>query len=344
LAANRNPLRCFPTNRCRWWRPSISQRYLVADIGGTNARFALAGFQPAQIVDAVSLRCLDFAGPLEAAQAYLRQVTPTPGSIKRAAFALATAVHGDSIKLTNSSWAFERGRLERALGLDQLRLFNDFEALAYALPGLAADDFHPIGTALPQRGLPMATLGPGTGLGVAGVVPSQHGWVAVAGEGGHATLAAGDDFEAEILKAARQEFAHVSAERLLSGIGLPVLLRAVCQVQGIAPVNFSPEEISTLGIHNKHPQCRTTMELFCAFLGGFAGNLALSFGARGGIFIGGGIVPQMRDFLASSSFRERFEGKGKFQPYLGQIATATLTAPHLALRGLAWALEHTAAD
>jgi glucokinase len=267
-----------------------------------------------------------------------------PGSIKRAAFALATAVNGDSIKLTNSAWSFERCHLERALDLDQLQLFNDFEALAYALPGLAPADFHLVGTTLPKPGFPMVTLGPGTGLGVAGVMPSRHGWIAVPGEGGHATLAAADDFEAEILKAARQEYPHVSAERLLSGIGLPVLLRAVCAVQGLAAINFSPEEISALGVNNRHPQCRTAMEVFFAFLGGFAGNLALSFGARGGVFIGGGIIPQVQDFLASSRFRERFEGKGRFQPYLAEIATATLTAPHLALRGLACALENAAAD
>ncbi|MBI5920148.1 MAG: glucokinase [Betaproteobacteria bacterium] len=322
----------------------MSQRILVADIGGTNARFALACSHPAQISDVISLCCADFAGPLEAARAYLQEIELAPETIKRAAFAVATAVNGDSIKLTNSTWSFERSHLERALGLDQLQIFNDFEVLAYALPGLAASDFHLVGTALPKPGLPMVALGPGTGLGVAGVVPSRHGWIAVPGEGGHATLAAADDFEAEILKAARQEHAHVSAERLLSGIGLPVLLRAVCTVQGLASINFSPEEISALGVHNRHPQCRTAMELFFAFLGGFAGNLALSFGARGGVFIGGGIVPQLQDFMASSRFRERFESKGRFQPYLAEIATATLTAQHLALRGLAGALENTAAD
>jgi len=267
-----------------------------------------------------------------------------PGTIRRAAFAVATAVNGDSIKLTNSSWSFERNQFRRALGLDQLQIFNDFEALAYALPGLATSDFHLIGTALPQSGLPMVAVGPGTGLGVAAVIPSHCGWIAVPGEGGHATLAAVDDFEAEILKAARQEYQHISAERLLSGIGLPVLLRAVCAVQGLAAINFSPEEISALGVNNRHPQCRTAMELFFAFLGGFAGNLALSFGARGGVFIGGGITPQVQDFLVSSQFRERFEGKGRFQPYLAGIATATLTAQHLTLRGLACTLENTAAD
>ena len=262
-----------------------------------------------------------------------------PGSIKRAAFAVATAVDGDSIKLTNSAWSFERCHLERALGLDQLQLFNDFEALAYALPGLAPADFHLVGTTLPKPGLPMVTLGPGTGLGVAGVIPSRHGWIAVPGEGGHATLAAADDFEAEILKAARQEYGHVSAERLLSGIGLPVLLRAVCAVQGTAAVDLPAESISAQALSD--PQCRTTMELFFALLGGFAGNLALSFGARGGVFIGGGIVPQLQDSLARSRFRERFESKGRFQTYLASIGTATITAPHVALRGLACALEST---
>lgn len=312
---------------------------LVADIGGTNARFALVEHGPRTISHVTSLRCADFAGPLEAAQAYLKQCGLSPKAVKHAAFAVATAITGDTIRLTNSHWSFERSQLARAMGIERLWVINDFEALALSLPKLEAADYASIGNGMPTNTLPMLAIGPGTGLGVAGVIPAGTDWIALAGEGGHATLAAADDFEAEILRAARREFSHVSAERLLSGIGLPVLLRAVCAVQGTAPLDLAAEEISRQGVADQNPQCRTSMELFFAFLGGFAGNVALSFGARGGVFIGGGIVPKLQNFLAGSRFRERFEAKGRFQPYLEKIATVTITAPYPALRGLASALE-----
>lgn len=322
----------------------LSHPYLIADIGGTNARFGLIRASHAEITDVVSLRCADFAGPHAAVQAYLEQCVLSQDELKQAAFAVAAAVNGDSIKLTNSAWSFERGPLKRALGLDKLLVYNDFEALALSLPMLASTDYRPIGAVLPTANLPMIVLGPGTGLGVAGVIPTGNGWIAIPGEGGHATLAASDDFETEILCAARREFAHVSAERLLSGIGLPVLLRAVCAVQGTSAANLSAEEISSLGMSDRNSPCGTAMALFFAFLGGFAGNLALTFGARGGVFIGGGIIPKLHDALIASSFRERFEGKGRFQPYLANIATATITAPYAALRGLACALDAAAVD
>ncbi|MBI3523549.1 MAG: glucokinase [Betaproteobacteria bacterium] len=311
---------------------------LVADIGGTNIRFGLVDARQT-VTNVISLRCADFNGPVEAALAYLEQCAFTRDVVRQAAFAVASAVLGDTITLTNNHWSFDRSDVKRALGLEKLLVLNDFEALALSLPALAENDYQVVGAARPAAGLPMAVIGPGTGLGVAGVVPCRNGWVAIPGEGSHATLAAADDFEAEILRAARGEFSHVSAERLLSGIGLPVLLRAVCVVQGVPRVDLSSEQISALGASGSDPQCRTTMELFFAFLGGFAGNIALAFGARGGIFIGGGIVPNLTDFLLSSRFRERFEAKGRFQPYLADIATAIITAPYAALRGLAGAMS-----
>ncbi len=311
---------------------------LVADIGGTNIRFGLVGAHQA-ITDVIALRCADYSGPAEAALAYLKQCALPQGVLRQAAFAVASPVQGDTIKLTNSAWSFDRASVEHALGLEKLLLLNDFEALALSLPTLTANDYLAIGTARPTPALPMIVIGPGTGLGVAGVIPGSNGWIAVPGEGSHATLAATDDFEAEILRAARGEFKHVSAERLLSGIGLPVLLRAVCSVQGMPRVDLPAEQIGALGANGSNPQCRATLELFFAFLGGFAGNVALTFGARGGVYIGGGIVPQLTGFLMNSRFRERFEAKGRFQSYLAEIATVTITAPYAALRGLAGAMD-----
>lgn len=311
---------------------------LVADIGGTNIRFGLAR-SPRTVTDVVALRCADYNDPAEAAHDYLKQCALPRGTLRQAAFAVASPVVGDTIKLTNNTWSFDRKSVAHALGIETLKLLNDFEALAYSLPALVAEDYQTIGNARPASNLPMIVIGPGTGLGVAGMVRGSHGWTVVPGEGGHATLAATDDFETEILQAARKEFSHVSAERLLSGIGLPMLLRAVCAVQGMPRMDLSAEEISTLGASGNNLQCRTTMELFFAFLGGFAGNVALTLGARGGVFIGGGIVPQLVDLLMTSRFRERFEAKGRFQPYLASISTAIITAPYPTLRGLASAMD-----
>lgn len=313
--------------------------YLIADIGGTNARFALVRAAQAEITDVVSLRCADFAGPLEAAQAYLAQCALAPGEPRQAAFAVAAAIEGDTVKLTNSAWSFERSSVKQALGVEKLLICNDFEALAHSLPFLDSDDYQPIGNALPIANLAKVAIGPGTGLGVAGIIPAHQGWVAVPGEGGHATLAASDDFEAEILRAARRELDHVSAERLLSGIGLPMLLRAVCKVNGVAAIDLPPQEITRLGASRKESPCGITLDLFFSFLGNLAGNLALTFGAQGGVYIGGGIAPKLHDALVCSRFRERFEAKGRFQPYLSKIATVTITAPYAALRGLSGVLD-----
>ncbi|HRC39541.1 MAG TPA: glucokinase, partial [Rubrivivax sp.] len=201
----------------------------MADIGGTNARFGwlASGAGPVEYV--ATIPAAGHAGPAEAAQDYLEQLAQRLGTSYRppraGAFAVATAVGGDRVEFTNSGWAFSCRDTQRALGLDELLLLNDFEALAMSLPRLQGAQLRPFGpTPLPPAGAPaagtLAVVGPGTGLGVAGLVPTRHGWVAVPGEGGHASLSAADDFEAALLVAVHRFYAHVSAERLLSGIGL----------------------------------------------------------------------------------------------------------------------------
>jgi glucokinase len=185
----------------------------------------------------------------------------------------------------------------------------------------------------------LAVVGPGTGLGVAAVVPVAGQWVAVPGEGGHATLAAADDHESAVLAAARREFAHVSAERLLSGIGLPVLHRAAAAVDGAVVDDLTAELIVERGLGGIDTACGRTLDLFCALLGSFAGNVALTTGARGGVFIGGGIVPRLGQRFFDSRFRERFEAKGRFQPYLQAIPTWLITDTLVALTGAKAALE-----
>lgn len=317
--------------------------WLVADIGGTNARF---GWVDADGVVAHihKLPAADHAGPAEAVRAYLaivqRERAGAYRAPRRAAFAIATAIDGDEVTLTNSHWTFSRAKLRDALGLDALLLLNDFEALALSLPRLGSQQLRIIGAPPLQPRGTLAVIGPGTGLGVGGVTQTAHGWVALPGEGGHATLAPTDDFESALLQHVRGRFEHVSAERLLSGIGLPVLHDAAAAVLGrpvAAPL--AAETIVERGLAGGDEVCSRTIDAFCALLGSFAGNVALTLGARGGVYIGGGIVPRLGERFFASRFRERFEAKGRFRGYLEPIPTALITDTLAALSGAALAIE-----
>lgn len=325
--------------------------WLVADIGGTNARFGWVAGPGAPVSQVCVLPVTEHASPAAAAQAYLALQRAELGAgyaaPRRAAFALATAVAGDQIELTNAHWSFSRAGTQAELGLDALLALNDFEALALSLPRLQAGQLRPwpgVALGAPPEGM-LAVIGPGTGLGVAGVVHARQGWLALPCEGGHATLSAADTFESELLAHVRREYAHVSAERLLSGIGLPTLHAAVLGVNGRpgAPAKLATEQIVERGLAGSDPLCSQTLDVFCALLGGFAGNVALTLGSRGGVYIGGGIVPRLGERFFSSRFRERFEAKGRFQGYLAEIPTALITDTLAALSGAALAIEQHAA-
>lgn len=317
---------------------------LVADIGGTHARFGWVMNPDDGVTHIQSLRTADYPHLIDALRTYLATLPPSLGRPTQACLAVAAPIEGDEVRLCNHPWVFSRQAVQRQLGLERLLLLNDFEALALALPHLSAAGLrsHDL-VARPQPAVPrtLAVLGPGTGLGVAGLVHTACGWQAVAGEGGHVTLAACDDFEAAVLAAARREHAHVSAERLLSGIGLPLLHRSVAVVCGRRVDPAMPAEaIVRLGSarSDADADCAQTLAVFCAMLGSVAGNVALTLGARGGVYIGGGIVPRMADLFFASSFRERFESKGRYRGYLGAIPTALIVDPHAALTGAAAAL------
>ncbi|MFN0183776.1 MAG: glucokinase, partial [Aquabacterium sp.] len=205
-------------------------------------------------------------------------------------------------------------------------------------PGLTPAQWRSHDGRAPQPRQALAVIGPGTGLGVAGVVVRGGHWQAVPGEGGHVTLSAADALEDAVLQQVRRRHDHVSAERLLSGIGLPLLHDALGAVQGTAGASLATEELVQRGLDGD-ATARRTLDLFCALLGGFAGNVALTLGARGGVFIGGGIVPRLGDFFFASAFRERFEAKGRFRPYMQAIPTAVITDTLAALGGAAAALD-----
>ncbi len=310
---------------------------LVADIGGTNARFGWVADARASLSAVETLLCENFPRPLDAALAYLMKFHNGTRPV-RAAVAIASVISPGPIKVTNSHWTFDRAAFAAHIGVRKVDVFNDFEAIALVLPYLAANDYCLIGTAQPDPEYSMAVIGPGTGLGVAGVLPvrGQPGsWQALCGEGGHATLAAATSYQIELMRAAGKVHKHVSAERLISGIGLPTLRYAVAEVEGMsAAQELISEEIGTLGASRADKLCERTMEAFCSLLGSVAGNLALTLGARGGVFIAGGIVPKLGEFFAESGFREHFEAKGRYVEYLSRISTPVITTPYPGLSGL----------
>jgi glucokinase len=329
----------------------LGRPWLLADIGGTHARFGWLGTGTTSVTEVRTLKTAEHAGPVAAARAYLSDLAarlgPHYSPPRAAAFAVATAVGGDAVALTNAGWTFSCQASARELGVERLLVLNDFEALALSLPRLAPSQLRAIGHAAhaaPAGAL--AVIGPGTGLGVAGLAPAERGrWVAVPGEGGHASLPAADDYECALLAAVRRDYPHVSAERLLSGIGLPVLYAGVARLEG-APVAATPgpvrsSEIVARGLDGSDAIASRTLDLFCALLGGFAGNVALTLGARGGVYIGGGIVPRLGERFFQSQFRARFEAKGRFAPYLQGIPTWLITDTLAALDGAACALEQS---
>lgn len=338
--------------------------WLVADIGGTNARFGWIGGAGSALEQVRTLPVARHAGPLAATRAYLAEVAQALGPLYRppcsAAWAVASAIVGDEVEMTNAGWHFSRQALQRELGWRTFLVLNDFEALAMALPQLEPGQVRRVGEAAGQLVLPhaaRAVIGPGTGLGVAGLVtcPAATGgspgaephWLALPGEGGHASLAPHDDFESALLAAVRQHHRHVSAERLLSGIGLPALHQAVAQVRGVAVPELHTEAIVAAGVAavgsaGADALCRETLEHFCAMLGGLAGNVALTLGARGGVYIGGGIVPRLGDLFLHSRFRARFEAKGRLEEYLRAIPTWLIVDTQVALPGAAAALRQHA--
>jgi glucokinase len=262
---------------------------------------------------------------------------PRPASC---ALAVAAPVSGDSVALTNRGESFSIATLQRELRLDRLVVLNDFAALALAIPHLLPEDSRQVGGGTRAPGGPIAILGPGTGLGVAASVATPTGRCSISSEGGHASLSSSDAVEDRLLSVLRGWFGHVSFERVLSGGGIVNLYRAHCALAGIEPASHDAAAVARLAAQSLDERCVAAIDQFFAFLGTFAGNLALTFDARGGVYLGGGIVPRLLGRIESSRFRERFESKGRFRTHLEQIATSVIVDPSAAaLRGANQALD-----
>ncbi len=300
-----------------------TETWLVGDIGATNARFGLVSPER-KLLCARTYACADYPTIEDAIAVYLGERGELPAP-RQGALAIAAAIAGDHIVMTNHPWSFSIAALKSRFGLERLEAINDFTAVALALPLLGPEDRLPIGGGAALAGAPMAVLGPGSGLGVSGLVACGEGWQALTGEGGHATMAPASERESAVLGHMRRHFDHVSAERVLSGPGLVNLYSALAAVDGIPSRGYAPAQITDLALRDADPLCVETVSLFCAMLGTMAGNLALTLGARGGVYVAGGIVPRLGAAFAASPFRERFEAKGRFRDYMAAIPTCVVT-------------------
>jgi glucokinase len=283
-------------------------RILLGDIGGTYARFAMAG--ETAIGATWSTEVGGHQGVIESLRAYLA-VGHGSEPIGGALLAAAGPVQGGRCKLTNAAWTLDEEQIAHALQLPWVRIVNDLEAVAAGLPDISPAQTRLIGPDRTIPGAPMAIVSPGTGLGMACVVVGPAGRCVVTSEGGHASLAGTSDREDRLIAILRRRFGRASAERVLSGPGLVNLHQAIAELEGCESPRLTPGDVTESAFDGSSPTCRATIDAFCAFLGAVAGDVALTFGARGGIYIGGGIVPRFVDHLARSAFRERFVSKGR---------------------------------
>jgi glucokinase len=287
---------------------------LIADIGATNSRCALLDDR-GHIVSAETFHNETFVGVEGVLRVYLehRRASDRP---RRAALAIAAPLVGDEVQMLNIGWRFSQSELKETLQLSRLTVVNDFAALAWSLPSLGPQDRVQIGAGTAAARMPLAVIGPGTGLGVASLVPVADNWTAVSGEGGHVTLAACTSDEEAVIARIRAPTGHCSAERLLSGPGLVSLYETLGDIAGRKIVKVLPADVTALA-RKGEPLATKTLGMFFSMLGTVAGNLALTVGARGGVFIGGGIVPQLVSELTASTFRERFVARA------ATVATST---------------------
>lgn len=311
-----------------------TEAHLIADIGGTHARFALVEDNRTTRVEV--LRASEHASIADAAQAYLEKHGVV---VRHAALSIAATLspHDDAITLVNqSSWNTTRSALKSALNLETLIVVNDFEALAHGITAIGAGACVQICGGTPVHQAPIGVIGPGTGLGMAGIMFIDGIPHVIASEGGNATLPATSVREYAVIEHLRaiKDDGHVSAEDAVSGTGLPMLYQAIAQLDGTSVAQLGAPDITARALDKSCPVAVETLDLFCHWLGVMAGNLALTLTASGGIYIAGGIIPQWLDHFMHSRFAASFSDKGVYQDYLKQIPVYAVTHPYPALEGM----------
>jgi glucokinase len=311
------------------------ERVLLGDIGGTNARFALfAGGALGPVEHYPVAAYPNIAAAIAAFLARQEQ----PETITSAVLGVAGPVEEGRTELVNSGWVIDAAALRTGLGFSRVALINDFEAIAWALLKFTPDHLKSIGGGRAQPGRVMVALGPGTGLGLAAMIPGEPNRV-IATEGGHANLAASSEREDAVIAQMRRKLGRVSVERAISGPGLQNLYGAIAELDHVDVPPRSAAEISQSAIDGSCPMSKEALDMFCAMLGTVAGDAALLFRARGGVYLAGGILPRITDYVAQSEFRARFEAKGRMRGYLETIPTSIIMHTDPAFLGLVAAIE-----
>lgn len=311
---------------------------LVADIGGTNARLAIAQLSASEgapkLTDFAAFPCADYS-ELEAVLAAYKLTLNSGGLPKRACLAVAGPIIGQTAHITNLGWQIDASQLERAFGFDSLHLVNDFTALARSTPTLGDRDLLTLRDHPPVAGGPVSVMGPGTGFGLALLVQYPGGYTVVSGEGGHVSFVPHGELETQVWSALQKSIGRVTVETLLSGVGLMRIYRELCHMHETSPLNYDPRTISYQALEHGDEICLETLSVFCSMLGSATGDIVLSHGATGGVFLGGGILPKISDFFLRSDFVERFLDKPPMQKFIEKIPVHLIVAPDAALKGAA---------
>lgn len=311
---------------------SATDLNFVADIGGTNIRLGIVSDE-SNVSDIKTYRCAEFDSLADVLAEYLGNFDITNKRLN-ACLAIACPVETDEITMTNLPWKFSQSALKQQLNLSKLYLINDYTAIAHAVPLLAENQKVQIGSGEAVSQKPISICGPGTGLGVANLVPTSDGWSCLGGEGGHVDFAPVDNDEVKILNYLLDIKKHrISYEQLLCGKGLEQIFNALLSIKALAPQELTAEQISANALDNTCQVCVEALEQFCKTLGSLAGNLALTLGSFGGVYIAGGIVPRFIEFLQNSEFRKRFEAKGRLSSFINGIPTFVITEAQPGLLG-----------
>lgn len=326
---------------------------LIADIGGTNIRIAQAKADTSDsgnfdtnsinISDIETYQCKEFSSLAEVLAHYI-EVKILSNYVINACFAIACPVDKDLISMTNLPWQFSQKELKQALKLNTLSFINDYTAIAMAIPLLSDEQKVKVGGGECVAGKPISVCGPGTGLGVANLVPlivsGKSQWHCVSGEGGHIDFAPVNEVEQQVMNFIQGIKKRVSYEQLLSGYGLEQIYQALLFINQDKEISslkdkLSAKDISTKALAGICRICEQALTLFCNVLGSFAGNLALIMNSQGGVYIAGGIVPRFIDYLKASDFRARFEAKGRLAYITEQAPTYVITEQQPGLLGAA---------
>ncbi|NIZ03116.1 glucokinase [Thalassospira lucentensis] len=305
---------------------------LVGDIGGTNARFAWLD-DAGNPHTPMTLPVRDYATIGDAMRDFM--VKTDCSDLREFAVAVACPAMADEIKFTNNPWVFSKDALKAEFNLDRLVVVNDFTGLAMSVPYLGGEDLITLFDGPGRPGLPLAVIGAGTGLGVSGLLPHEGHWLPIQGEGGHVTLPAVDALDFEIVKFLTAELGRVSAERILSGMGIENLYRALAAIDGLDVAPKTAAEVVDGALQSHDPLCLKVLDRFCLFMGGVAGDLVLTLGAFDGVFIGGGIGPRIADYMKQSGLKERMIAKGRFHDLMNDVPVRLMTAKYPALIGCA---------